>query len=125
MWVANEKPTINQLVPNCCVYMYHCNYIHRCRKQIESVEAILEENSLYVVFRKHAPLDSTIKLLCVYWCCFPAYYQPCFIPTIQCLITYSVHAVSNTEKSYQRNWTVGRSENEARIVPCHHLQDIA
>ena len=26
---------------------------------------------------------------------------------------------------YQRNWTVGRSENEARIVPCHHLQDIA
>lgn len=50
----------NDMGPNCCVYMYHCNYMHRHRKQIESVEAILEENPLYVVFQKHAPLDSKI-----------------------------------------------------------------
>ena len=51
MWVANEKPAINDMGPNCCVYMYHCNYMHRHRKQIESVEAILEENPLCVVFQ--------------------------------------------------------------------------
>ena len=59
-WVANEKPAINDMGPNCCVYMYHCNYMHRHRNQIESVEAILEENPLCVVFQKHAPLDSKI-----------------------------------------------------------------
>ena len=41
----------NDMGPNCCVYMYHCNYMHRHRKQIESVEAILEENPLCVVFQ--------------------------------------------------------------------------